>query len=361
MREARQPRILIVDDHGDDVHLLKQFLHRAGYMDCVSTEHSREVVQFAKGLDPDIIVLDLDAREMNRFDVLEDLQCFASEECFLPVLVITSNAFSDTEKALASGAADFVAKPVDAAALILRIRNLLRMRFLHCDLAAHRRSLGEKIEEHSREAHETQVEMLARLARASESRDDHTGEHTKRVGALSAALAWRSGWPVDRLEEIHRAASLHDIGKIAIPDRILLKPGSLDADEFATIKTHTAIGAKILSGSRFPTLRLAEEIAYYHHERWNGTGYYSICGEDIPLSARIVAVADVFDVLTHSRPYKHAWTAEEALALIRCESGKHFDPELVPKFVELISSSDLSALQSALAAEAVVERALVRV
>jgi putative two-component system response regulator len=350
--DKREPRILIVDDQEPNVRLLEQLMKRSGYSQYFSTRDSRETLPMCQAIDPDILLLDLHMPHLDGYAVLAELQSFLGADTFLPVLVLTADGFpAAKQKALSLGATDFVSKPFDTIEVILRIRNLLRMRFLHLELSDHNRSLGEKVRERTKEVHQAQFEMLSRLATASESRDDDTGEHTKRVGMLAAELGRRTGWPEERLEEIRRAASLHDIGKISIPDRILLKPGRLDPEEFETMKTHAAAGARILSGSRFPLLHLAEEIAHYHHERWDGGGYYSIAGDEIPMAARIVAIADVFDVLTHSRPYKKAWALEDAIALIRKESGSHFDPHLASEFLKMVSSSDLNALSFAIAEE----------
>jgi len=345
----REPCLLIVDDQSANVRLLEQLLARAGYKHYFSTQDSRDALPMYRQLDPDLILLDLHMPHMDGYAVLAEFKTILSPDIFLPILVLTADAMpAAKQKALSLGATDFVSKPFDAVEVILRIRNLLRTRFLHLELSGHNRLLGEKVQELTKDVQQAQVEMLERLAAASESRDDDTGDHTKRVGALAAALSALAGWPEDKLEEMRRAASLHDIGKIAIPDRILLKPGRLDSEEFTTMKTHTAVGARILTGSRFSTLRLAEEIAHFHHERWDGRGYYSLAAEQTPLSARIVAIADVFDVLTHSRPYKEAWSRGDALALIQKEAGAHFDPNLVAKFMELVASSEIAALGTAL-------------
>jgi len=187
------------------------------------------------------------------------------------------------------------------------------------------------------ELEDTQIEILQRLALAAEYRDDDTGEHTKRVGEMSAQIAEALGLPEAEVELIRRAAPLHDVGKIAIPDSILLKPGKLTPEEFELIKTHTALGAKMLSGGRFPLLQRAEEIALSHHERWDGAGYLSgLQGEMIPIAGRIVAVADVFDALTNERSYKKAWSPDEAIQEIKHQSGQHFDPRVVEAFLEVI-------------------------
>jgi PAS domain S-box-containing protein/putative nucleotidyltransferase with HDIG domain len=189
-----------------------------------------------------------------------------------------------------------------------------------------------------------QHEALQRLAIAAEYRDDETGQHTRRVGDLSARLAAELGLAAEEVELLRRAAPLHDVGKIGIPDTILLKPGRLTPDEFDQVKTHTVIGAKMLAGGGFPLLETAECIARSHHERWDGTGYPAgLAGGDIPLAGRIVAIADVFDALTHNRPYKSAWSKEEGLAEIEAQRGRQFDPELVDAFRMLFPASRMTA------------------
>jgi putative two-component system response regulator len=180
------------------------------------------------------------------------------------------------------------------------------------------------------------VEIIERLARAAEFRDDNTGQHTERVGQMAALIAREIGLPDSTVSLIRRAAPLHDVGKIGIPDSILLKLGKLTDEEFALVKTHTTIGARILSGSRFSLLRMAEEIAFSHHEHWDGGGYEGLVGEAIPLAGRIVAVADVFDALTHKRPYKAAWPIADAIAEIERQRGGQFDPNLVDGFLSVI-------------------------
>ena len=193
-----------------------------------------------------------------------------------------------------------------------------------------------------------QTEILRHLALAADYRDDLTGLHAQRVGLLAALLAEAIGVPQDEVRLIRGAAPLHDLGKIGIPDHILLKSGDLTPEEFQVIKTHTAIGGKILSCSSFPLLKMAEQIARYHHEHWDGSGYLGLKGETIPLAARLTSVADTFDVLTHSRPYKGASSLEEALAEIQKEQGRQFDPGVVDALVKLASSQDLLQLDQAL-------------
>jgi putative two-component system response regulator len=184
-------------------------------------------------------------------------------------------------------------------------------------------------------AESTQIDILHRLACAAEGRDGDSGSHPHRVGELAALIGRSLNFPENRVELIRIAASLHDIGKIGIPDKILLKPEKLTAGEYKKIKTHTTIGSAMLSGSRFPSLQLAKKIALYHHERWDGDGYWDVKSEAIPVEARIVSIADTFDVLTHQRPYKQAWSVSDAIAEIKLQSGRQFDPHLVDLFTRV--------------------------
>jgi putative two-component system response regulator len=196
--------------------------------------------------------------------------------------------------------------------------------------------LEHRVKARTADLEEAQLEILERLALAAEFRDDETGQHTQRVGRTAAILARALDLPSEQVKLIQGGAPLHDMGKLGIPDEILRKPGKLTVEEFEVMKTHTTIGAQILSGSRFPILQKAEEIALTHHERWDGTGYAGLAGERIPLSGRIVALADVFDALTNDRVYRKAMPLEEALAEIELQRGRHFDPEMVDAFLQII-------------------------
>jgi len=210
---------------------------------------------------------------------------------------------------------------------------------------------AERLDRQIAELQRARLETLQRLALAAEYRDDDTLHHTERVGRLTALVAERLGLPGEQIELLQLAAPLHDIGKLGIPDTILRKPGRLTRAEWDQMKQHSTIGATILEGSRGPVLQLGEEIARAHHERWDGTGYPDgLAGEEIPISARIVAIADVFDALTHDRPYKHAWAVQDAIAEIQQQSACHFDPRLVGAFLTV----DQAAL-CAFAADSVVE------
>jgi response regulator RpfG family c-di-GMP phosphodiesterase len=201
--------------------------------------------------------------------------------------------------------------------------------------------LDARVRERTMELHDAQLEIVRRLALAAESRDEETGDHIDRISRLCYELARAIGLPEPEAELLRHASVLHDVGKIGIPDRILLKPGKLDPDEWETMKTHAEIGASILAGSESPLLQQAEEIALTHHERWDGSGYPGgMAREDIPLAGRICAICDVFDALLSERPYKRAWPREEALAEIREQSGSHFDPALVDVFLALEGGDD---------------------
>jgi putative two-component system response regulator len=265
------------------------------------------------------------------------------------MLILTADGYRKSkQEALSIGAKDFVTKPLDMAETLLRIYNLLETRWLHVELQAHTETLEQKVRDRTRDLEEAQLEILQRLALAAEYRDDCTGQHTQRVGELAALLARAIGLEPGHIELLRRAAPLHDVGKIGIPDGILLNPAALTPDEYTHIKMHTDIGRIILSGSKFPILQMAERIALYHHERWDGNGYHRLAAEHIPLEARIVSVVDVFDVITHSRPYKEASSFEVAIERIRDERGKQFDPDLVDAFCELQPETDLGRLGSAL-------------
>ncbi|HEU4748506.1 MAG TPA: HD domain-containing phosphohydrolase, partial [Gemmatimonadaceae bacterium] len=249
----------------------------------------------------------------------------------LPVVMITGDDSSEVKrKALSLGAKDFVSKPFDPAEVVLRIKNLLETRFLHQKLRRHNSELEQTVAARTRQVEESQVEMLERLAAAVEFRDDDTGDHTKRVGLMSARLAEAIGLAPGIVELIKRAAPLHDIGKVGISDAILLKPGPLTPEERAVMQTHTTIGSKMLEKGGSELVRLCQRIARSHHERWDGSGYPDgTAGESIPLEARIVAVADFLDAVTHARPYRGAWALNDALATINSAAGSHFDPVVV--------------------------------
>jgi len=330
-------QVLIVDDQEPHVHHLEGLLRRAGYSNLASTTDRHQVLSLCADVQPDLIILDLAAVESEGLQMLELLKPMIPDDTYTPVVMLTEDlTLLAKQQALAGGAKDFLTKPFDPAELLARIQNLLEGRFLLLELQNQNQFLEKRIRERSGEVEEAHIELLERLALAAEFRDDDTGEHTKRVGQTSALLARAWGLPQDQVMLIRRAAPLHDVGKVGIPDRILLKPGRLTPEEFEVMKTHTTIGAKILSGGRFPLLKMAEEIALTHHEQWDGSGYpRGLKGEAIPLAGRFVAIADAFDALTHARTYRKAWSAEEAVAELKRCAGKQFDPKAVDAFLAL--------------------------
>ena len=338
--ELKSAKILVVDDEWANIELLKMLLKRWGFLNVVATSDSTEAVGLVRAVRPDLILLDLHMPKMDGFEVLKGIREVTAIDDYLPVLVLTADITNVTkQRALSSGARDFLVKPFDATEVLLRVTNLLETRHLHTRLENYSTDLAREVElrtqqitQKSNELEATRLEILKRLASAAEFRDDDTGQHTIRVGVLSAEIARVLGKDMKFVKDMREAAPLHDLGKIGIPDEILLKPGKLTPEEWEIMKSHTAIGAKILAGSKDPLLRLSEEIALTHHEKWNGTGYMRMKGTEIPLSGRIVAIADVFDALTNHRPYKKAWTREEAVAEILKQRGEHFDPQVVDAF-----------------------------
>jgi putative two-component system response regulator len=331
-------RILIIDDDVRNLKLLARLLGESGYTSVRVTDDPRCALPLLAEFQPDLIVLDLQMPGMDGFEVMAELQPWIPDETILPILMITGNDSAEVkERALAAGALDFLTKPFSSAEVRLRIRNLLRTRFLHLQLASQNDELEHRVAERTAELERARLEVLERLARAAEYRDDNTGEHTQRVGRTSAMIATALGRDDEEVELIRRAATLHDVGKIGIPDSILLKPGPLTHAEMDVMRGHTKIGARILSGSDVPLLRMAASIAYSHHEHWTGAGYPDGQeGESIPLVGRIVAVADMFDALTHSRPYKEAWPRDRAVAEVRRNSGAHLDPAVVEAFLHVL-------------------------
>lgn len=341
-RPARQGRILIADDDQAIVGLLERILARAGFADVTVTTDSGSVVELYSELTPDLVILDLVMPPPDGFELMAQLAEIIPEDSLVPILVLTGNLSAETRRrALDEGASDFLTKPFDVTEVLLRIRNLLATRFLHLETMAHNRILDATVKQRTQRLEEARLDVLARLARAAEFRDDETGEHTRRVGTLSAVLGGRLGMSAEDTETLRLTAPLHDVGKIGIPDSILLKPGKLTTGERAIMETHTTIGASLLSDSPWHALRYAAEIALRHHEWWDGAGYPDgLAGTDIPLGARIVAVVDVFDALSHDRPYREAWARDRVLAMIRDGRGTHFDPEVVDVFLAVCESSE---------------------
>jgi putative two-component system response regulator len=335
--ELRHLPILAVDDEGWNLRLLERVLAADGYTTIETTTDPSLVPELFVKLAPALVVLDLHMPGMDGFELMERLGPLTGFGASVPLLVVTCDDSPETkQRALSAGARDFLTKPFDRTELRLRVRNLLQVQLLQARLHERAASLERQVAERTGDLEQARLEMLDRLALAAEYRDDATQEHARRIGRACAVLGAALGLPADQVELLRRGAQLHDIGKIGIPDAILLKHGRLSEREFVQLKRHTVIGAEILSGSLSPLLRLAEAIALTHHERWDGRGYpYGLEGEQIPLAGRIVAVADAFDALTHDRPYKPAWTIEQAVEEIARQRGRQFDGRVVDAFLGL--------------------------
>jgi putative two-component system response regulator len=344
----KKARILIVDDEPANVLLLERIFKQGGYSHVTTTNTSSEVLGLCAQFNPDIVLLDLHMPPPDGFEVMKQLAPWSEGRC-LPIMVLTADASRDTkQQALTEGASDFLTKPLDAVEVLLRTKNLLRTRFLELRWRKQNLSLETEVLERTDDLLQARIEILERLAVAAEYRDDETGEHTRRVGRTSALLARALGIGDEEVDLICHGAPLHDLGKIGIPDRILLKPGRLTAAEREVMKRHVTIGRAILSGSEAPLLKTSELIAYTHHEWWDGTGYPTgVIGDEIPLAGRIVAIADVFDALTHQRPYKDPMAVAAAVDEIRELSGRQFDPRVVEAFMTLDHDALLSPVKVA--------------
>lgn len=338
-------RILIVDDQTENVVLLERLLAVSGFANVLGTTDSAKVVALCAEEQPDLLLLDLQMPHPDGFEVMRQLEPWTRDTTRMPILVLTADNTRDTKtRALSSGASDFLTKPFDTTEVVLRVKNLLLTRMQSLELRDQNLLLERRVRERTRALEEARLEVVDRLALAAEYRDDSTGEHTKRVGRSAALIARRLDLPEETVELLQLAAPLHDMGKIAISDTILAKPGALSPDELEAVKVHTTVGGEILGRSRSDLLRMSEEIALTHHEWWDGSGYPSgLKGEQIPLSGRIVALADVFDTLTHKRPWKPPWPHQRALAEIERLRGRQFDPQVVDAFLEALQELAQSA------------------
>ena len=344
--------ILIVDDNVDNLVFLEQLFRRKGYRNIMTIADSRNVLPYIGKADPDIILLDIMMPYIDGYEILRSIRGLMDSSVFLPVVVLT--AVTDRkarEQTLKDGATDFLTKPLDAVEVILRVGNLLRTRYMYKQHLEYSKLLESAVLHRTRELaannqalekvnqvlDETNIEIADRLAEAAEYRDDATGKHTFRVGAISALIAAELGFSNDFVELVDKAARLHDLGKIGIPDAILLKPGKLTEEEFNVMRQHCVIGAKVLSGGHSELLEMAERIALSHHEHWDGNGYPNgLKAKAIPIEARIVSVVDVFDALTHPRPYKDAWTQQDAVDYITSHKDRQFDEKVVDAFLSVL-------------------------
>lgn len=328
-------RIMVVDDNQTNVVLLTKLLEAEGYQHVEGVTDSREVVGLYEKEAYDLVLLDIRMPHLDGYEVMDALKAISNGD-FPPIMVLTAQTDMDTKlKALDAGAQDFLHKPFDRVEALTRIRNMIEVRLLHKQVRKQNEELERKVQERTQELEDTRLEVVHRLGRAAEYKDNETGMHVVRMSKIAEILGTAMGMSDEDAKLLLHASPMHDIGKIGIPDGILLKPGKLDPDEWEVMKTHAMIGAEILGDHASPLMQMARQVAMTHHEKWDGSGYpKGLKGEEIPLVGRVTAVADVFDALTSERPYKKGWPIEEATQFIKDQSGSHFDPTVVEKFCE---------------------------
>lgn len=333
MYEAEKNSVLVVDDTLENIHVLKAILSERYIVKVATNGRLALKIAFSPN-PPDIILLDVMMPEMDGYEVCRLLK--ADERTRnIPVIFVTARSeVEDEEYGLSLGAADYITKPVSASIVQARVKTHLelydRARHLEALVAEQTNYLVAK----AHELEETRREIIRRLGRAAEYRDNETGMHVIRLSHFVQMLARKAGLTETEADQMMYASLMHDVGKIGISDNILLKPGKLTDEEFAVIRSHPEIGAEIIGEHPSELLQMAASISLTHHEKWNGKGYpKGLKGEAIPLAGRITAIADVFDALTSARPYKAAWSVDDALALIEREAGEAFDPRLAPLFI----------------------------
>ncbi|WP_020182498.1 HD domain-containing phosphohydrolase [Methylotenera sp. 1P/1] len=310
---TRQPRVLIVDDEPTNLKVLKQVLQQDYRLSFA--KNGADALELAARELPDLILLDVMMPEITGYEVCQQLKLTASTQS-IPVIFVTALKDEvDETKGFACGAVDYITKPITPAIVKARVRT-------HLSLVR------------AEELKKTHLQLIQRLGRAAEYKDNETGMHVMRMSHISKILALALGFNEDFADKLLQAAPMHDIGKIGIPDHILLKPGRLDDEEMRIMQQHPLIGAEILANTNSELIKLAHSVALHHHEKWDGTGYPAgIKGEAIPIEGRIVAVADVFDALTNKRPYKEAWPVDKTMDFFKEQRGKHFDPSIVDALV----------------------------
>ena len=335
--DPKTARILVVDDEPANLKLLSLMLRTEGYQQVELVQDPREVLPRYQTTRPDLILLDINMPHLDGYDVMAQITALG-DELKPPVVVLTAQSGEDfLLRALRSGAIDFLSKPFNRRELLARVKNVLMAHLAHRMLHNQKNLLEQMVDLRTQELRRSHLDIVRRLGRASEFRDNETGQHILRMSHASALLARSVGWDAQACELMLNASPMHDVGKIGIPDGILLKPGPLTADERDIMKRHTTIGADILADSGTELLEMARQIALSHHEKWDGTGYpQQLAGIDIPEAARIVAITDVFDALTSERPYKKAWSVDETVHFMQANAGKQFDPSLLEKFTSLI-------------------------
>ncbi|MER2492880.1 response regulator [Catenovulum sediminis] len=306
---SREQKILVVDDEPANLRVLKQVLQNEYRL--IFAKSGEEAIRLAQTEKPDLILLDIMMPAMSGLEACEKLKADTSTRAIPVIFVSALSTEIDEASGFAAGAVDYISKPISAALVKARVKTHLSL--VQAD-----------------ELKQTRLQIIQVLGRASEYKDNETGMHVIRMSHYARIIALAYGFSPEQADKLMHAAPMHDIGKIGIPDSILLKPGRLTDEEMERMRQHPIIGAAILGEANSDLLKLAKSVALTHHEKWDGTGYpYGLAGEDIPIEGRIVALADVFDALTCKRPYKEAWSIEKTTQFLIEQSGKHFDPKLV--------------------------------
>lgn len=318
MNEFQDSRktILLVDDEPANLQVLRHTLNDDYRL--LFAKNGAIALELVQTEQPDLVLLDIMMPDITGYQVCETIKADPASQHIAVIFITALSDVADEERGLDLGAVDYITKPFSPPIVRARVRT-------HLSLVQ------------AQELKDTRLHIIRSLGKAAEYRDNETGMHIIRMSHYAYCLAKKVGYGEAAAEELLSAAPMHDVGKIGIPDKILLKPGKLDADEWRVMRQHTTIGAAIIGEHQSSLLRLAAEIARHHHEKWDGSGYPDgLSGTDIPHQARIIALVDVFDALTSKRPYKEAWPVANAIDYIKEQSGKHFDPDLVAAFIECL-------------------------